>query len=206
MVQASGVILAGGKSRRMGVDKAFLEVGREEMIRRVAEELKRVFPEVVICGGDEETGKHLGLKVLPDLIKGGGPLSGIHAALHGASYRKCLVVACDMPFINSALASFMIEQAEGYDVAVPRHGVHLQPLFAVYSKSCIPAIEQSFMVSRYKIIDFYPRVRVNYVSEEKLRELADIDIAFFNVNTPVDLERARAMAETKERNREIKSC
>lgn len=198
MIQATGVILAGGKSVRMGTDKAFLAVGREGMIQRVAEELRSVFAEVLICGGNEETGNRLGLRVIADLIKGGGPLSGIHAALHGASYQQCLVAACDMPFVSAGLARFMVRQADGYDVAVPRHGIYLQPLFAVYSKSCIPAIQKSLRASRYKIVDFYPRVRVNYVNEENLRALADIDIAFFNVNTPVDLDRARVMADKKD--------
>lgn len=203
-MQATGVILAGGKSTRMGADKAFLEIGREEMIRRIAGELKKVFKEILICGGKEETGKRLGLKVVGDLIKGGGPLSGIHAALHHMSHQKCLVVACDMPFINAGMAQCIVKHAEGYDVAVPRHGIHLQPLFAVYGRGCIPAIEQSLAASRYKIVDFYPMVRVNYVSEEKLRALADIDFAFFNVNTPVDLEKARELE--RKINRESKSC
>lgn len=197
MIQATGVILAGGKSRRMGADKAFLEVGREEMIRRVAVEMMKVFDEVLICGGGEETGRRLGLRVLTDRVQGVGPLSGIHAALHGAIHQKCLVAACDMPFVNADLARFMIRQAEGYDVAVPRHGVHLQPLFAVYSKSCIPVIEKFLLGARYKIVDFYPLVRVNYVNEDLLRALSDIDIAFFNVNTPADLNKARQMAGEK---------
>jgi len=198
MIKATGVILAGGKSRRMGADKAFLEVGREGMIERVAAELLKVFDEVLIGGGSEETGRRLGLKILKDRISEGGPLSGIHTALHGAVYPKCLVVACDMPFVNADLAHYMIKQAEGYDVAVPRHGIHLQPLFAVYDKSSIPVVEKSLQDARYKIIDFYTRVRVNYVNEENLRTFADIDTAFFNVNTPVDLMEARGLADKKE--------
>lgn len=194
MIKATGVILAGGKSARMGVDKAFLKVGRDEMIRRIAEELKKVFAEVLISGGSEEAHRQLGLKVVADLIKGGGPLSGIHATLQCMSYRNGLVVACDMPFINADMARFMINQIGDYDVAVPRHGIHLQPLFAVYSKSCIPAIEESLLASRYKVADFYSMVRVNYVNEQYLRQFADIDFTFFNVNTPSDLNKARVMA------------
>lgn len=202
MFQATGVILAGGKSKRMGTDKAFLDVGREAMIRRVAEELAKLFAELLICGGEEETGKRLGLRVITDLIKGGGPLSGIHAALHGAKYGQSLVVACDMPFVSAPLAQYMIRQAEGYDVAVPRHGIHLQPLFAVYSKSCSKVVEESLHAGRYKIIDLYPRVRVNYVNEENLRAIANIDTAFFNINTPAELARAREMAGKEEKNQE----
>jgi len=197
MIQATGVILAGGKSVRMGTDKAFLNVGRKGMIERVAGELKNVFAEVLISGGDMETGRRLGLKVVTDIIKGCGPLGGIYTALYGASYEKCLVVACDMPFIRAGLARFMMQQAEGYDVAVPRQGVYLQPLFAVYSVSCLPAIEKSLSAARYKVTDFYPQVRVNYVDEEKFCSKTDFDTVFLDVNTPVDLIRAREITGGK---------
>ncbi len=195
MVKATGVILAGGKSRRMGVDKAFLAVGREAMIERVAIELSKVFDEVLISGGSEDAGRRLGLKVLPDLIVGGGPLSGIHASLKGASHEKCLFVACDMPFVNSGLAQFMIEQSEGYDAVVPQHGIFYQPLFAVYGKVCMQTIEKFLAFRKYKIADFYSHVRVKYINEKYLKAFASIDTMFFNVNTPVDLEKARVMAE-----------
>jgi len=111
-----------------------------------------------------------------------------------------------MTFINSTLSRFMIQQAEGYDVTVPCHGIHLQPLFAVYSKTCVPAVKKSLSASRYKIVDFYPQVRVNYVNEEKLQALSDIDIVLFNVNTPVDLGKSRVIAQIEERSRESKIC
>ncbi|OPZ74895.1 MAG: Molybdenum cofactor guanylyltransferase [Firmicutes bacterium ADurb.Bin456] len=194
MIQATGVILAGGKSKRMGSDKAFLEVGEAAMIKQVASELKKVCNEVLIAGGTKENGELLGLNVIPDRIPGRGPLSGIHAALLGAANPKCLVTACDMPFVTAALALFMINQADGYDVAVPTHGIHMQPLFAVYDRNCVTPIEQALLNNRRKVAAFYPLVRVNYVNEKYLRAIADIDLAFFNVNTPDDLEKARAMA------------
>ncbi len=194
MIQATGVILAGGKSKRMGSDKAFLEVGEAAMIKQVASELRKVFNEVLIAGGTRENGEQLGLHVIPDRIPGRGPLSGIHAALLEASNPKCLVTACDMPFVTAALAHFMINQADGYDVAVPTHGIHMQPLFAVYDRNCVNPIEQALLNNRRKVAAFYPQVRVNYVNEKYLRAIADIDLAFFNVNTPDDLEKARAMA------------
>ncbi|MDD4334633.1 MAG: molybdenum cofactor guanylyltransferase [Desulfotomaculaceae bacterium] len=199
MVDVAGVILAGGKSRRMGMDKAFLTVGRDAMIERAAAELGKVFTEILISGGDEETGARLGLKVVPDLIKGWGPLSGIHASLLAAQSRKCLLVPCDMPFLSAGLASIMVGLSDGYDVTVPQHGDYLQPLFAVYDKNCIAAVEEALRDGRHKVVDFYPRVRVKYVSEMILRAAADIDTVFFNVNTPLDLEKARTIE--KKRNK-----
>lgn len=191
MIEATGLILAGGKSRRMGVDKAFLELGGETMLEIVAARLKSVLSEVIICGGNEDNGIQHGLKVVPDIIKGSGPLSGIHAGLSAAKYQKSLVAACDMPFVSAGLAEFMIEQAQGYDVAVPCHDNYLQPLFAVYDKNCLSVISEAIASSRNKVVDFYPRVRVNYVSKEYLSKFADVEVMFFNVNTPVDLGRAR---------------
>lgn len=202
MSKITGVILAGGKSRRMGTDKALLSVGRDAMIERAVTQLSKVCAEVLISGCGEETGRRLGLKVVPDLIKGMGPLSGIHAALLAAQSEKCLVVPCDMPFLSAALAAVMIRQSEGYDVAVPQHGDYLQPLFAVYDKSCIRAVEEALRSGKHKVVDFYPRVRVNYVSETILQAVADIDTVFFNVNTPLELEKARMME--KRMNKKIR--
>lgn len=206
MYEATGVILAGGKSRRMGSDKSFMEVGQAGMIQLVAAELQKVFNEVFIAGGSEETGRRLGLRVIADLIPGGGPLSGIHASLNASSHDKCLVVPCDMPFLKAELAAYMVSQAQGYDVAVPTDGVYYQPLFAVYDKSCIKVIEQALQAGRYKVVDFYPQVRVNYVNESLLRKFADTGRAFFNVNTPTDLQQARVMAKAAEKNRENENC
>lgn len=199
ITEAAGVILAGGKSRRMGSDKTFLEVGKAGMIQLVAAELQKVFKEILIAGGSAETGRRLGLTVVADLIPGGGPLSGIHAALNASFHDKCLVVPCDMPFLKAELAAFMVSQAQGYEVAVPTDGVYFQPLFAVYDKSCIKVIEQALQAGRYKVVDFYPQVRVNYVNDKLLHELTDTGRAFFNVNTPTDLHQARVIAVTAEK-------
>ncbi|OPY57867.1 MAG: Molybdenum cofactor guanylyltransferase [Pelotomaculum sp. PtaU1.Bin035] len=202
MIQATGVILAGGKSIRMGTDKAFLKVGRQNMIEHIAGELKKVFSEVLISGGDPETGRRLGLRVIADLIEGNVPLCGVHAALHAALHEKILAVACDMPFITAKLACFMIRQVEGYDVAVPSHGIYVQPLFAAYNRSCLPVIEKSLSEARYKVSGLYSLLRTNYVNMESLCPDIDIETVFYNVNTPVDLHKAREMADKNGERRE----
>lgn len=196
MFQATGVILAGGRSVRMGADKAFLAVGPDAIIERVAGEIGQICAEVLIAGGAAEAGRRLGLKVVPDLVSGSGPIGGIHAALHAAGYDLCLVVACDMPFVSRTLAVILMERAAGYDAVVPRHGIHVEPLFAVYRKTCLPAIEESLRMSRRKVAEFYPLVRVKYVEEEEWRTVADPDRVFFNVNTPRDLDQARKMQKS----------
>ncbi|NLJ77476.1 MAG: molybdenum cofactor guanylyltransferase [Peptococcaceae bacterium] len=203
MVDVAGVILAGGKSRRMGTNKAFLTVGKEAMIERIAGELGQVFQEILVSGGDGEIGRRLGLRVVPDLMKGLGPLSGIHASLLAAKSPKCLFVPCDMPFLHAELAGIMADLSDGYDVTVPLYGGYLQPLFAIYDKSCLPAVEEALKESRYKVVDIYQQLRVKYVSEAVLGSVADIDTLFFNVNTPLDLEKARIMENKRNKVRGI---
>lgn len=191
MLKATAVILAGGKSTRMGSDKAFLAVGRQCMIERVAGLLRGVFEEILIAGGSKEAEIQTGLPVVGDQIPASGPLGGIHAGLAAAGNQLCLVVACDMPFISPELACLLVERAVDHDAAVPRHGMYMEPLFSVYRKTCIPAIEESLLSSRYKVVDFYQRVRVNYINEEEWRHLADPEEVFLNINTPHDLKEAR---------------
>ncbi|MDD4168672.1 MAG: molybdenum cofactor guanylyltransferase [Desulfotomaculaceae bacterium] len=203
MINATGVILAGGKSSRMGANKALINIGKKGMIERVASELEKVCAEVLVSGGDEKNGKQLGLKVVPDMIPGRGPLSGIHASLHVAEYDICLVAACDMPFIRAELASLMLQEVKGYDAAVPRHGIYLQPLFAVYCKSCLPALEGYLNSGGIAVAKSLPLLRVNYVSEEKVGLLTDVETVFFNVNTPEDLTKARKMDRKTKENSQI---
>lgn len=195
MIQATGVILSGGRSVRMGTDKAFLKIGRQSMIERVAGELLKVFPEVLVSGGGPEIGRELGLRVVPDIFDGKVPLCGVHAALCAASHAEILAVACDMPFINAELAGFIARQLEGYDVAVPSYGSYLQPLFAAYSRGCLPVIEEFLRASSYKTDKFYSRVKVNYVNIEGIYPDMDIETMFFNVNTLKDLNKAREMTD-----------
>ena len=192
MLEATGAILAGGKSLRMGAKKAMLRVGRQLMVQRVADELKKVFPEVIISGDDQEVGGSLGLPVVPDLVSLGVPICGIHAALHAARHPVVLAVACDMPFVTGNMAELMVSLVDGYDVAVPKRGEYLQPLFAVYCRSCLPAIEKRLSAGESKTTCFYEDVKVNYVDLEKYTGL-DWEAVFFNVNTPGDLRKARGL-------------
>jgi molybdopterin-guanine dinucleotide biosynthesis protein A len=197
MLQATGVILAGGLSLRMGSEKATLKIGQQVMIHRIANELKKVFPEVIIAGNiQEDVDNYIGIPVVPDRIDRGVPICGIHAALYAASYPHILVVACDMPFVTSQMAEQMVQLSSGFDVVVPRKGPYLEPLFAVYHRNCIPAIEKWLSGGKRKTDGFFQYVKVNYIDEDIFVNI-DWDVDFFNVNTPGDLHKARKMAETK---------
>lgn len=188
MDDVSAVILAGGKSQRMGFNKALFELGKASMVERIAGELSRHFREVVLVASDPEIYADLGLRVITDIYQGRGPLGGIHAALVKTSAKHIFVTACDMPFVDAGLARYLSGQAHNFDVVAPRLGQYIEPLYAVYGRGCIPAIEAQLIRGRCKISAFYASVRVCYVGEDEIARLVDPGRVFFNVNTPADLE------------------
>ncbi|KKM11978.1 hypothetical protein SY88_05910 [Clostridiales bacterium PH28_bin88] len=194
MQPATAVILSGGRNSRMKANKAFLEVESRPLIEGLVEKLGRVFPEVVVVTNEPEQYSHLGVKVVTDIIPRQGPLSGMHAGLTAATHRNSFVVACDMPFVESRLAEYLVEIAGDYDAVIPMVDGYYQPLYAVYAKTCLPFIEQCLREQVYQIIAFYSQVKVRSVGETELAAYAQVDRVFFNVNTPQELEAAREMA------------
>ena len=193
MVDVSCAVLAGGQSRRLGTDKAFLRVDGQPLIARTVERLRQLSDDVFIVGNDARKFASLEVPVVRDVYVGQGALAGIHAALQTARHDLCLVVACDMPFLNLRLLRYMIILAPGYDVVVPRVGDHVEPLHALYHRRCLPAIEEILEAGERQIIVFYPRVRVRYVDAPEIEVLDPEHLSFFNVNTPADWERAQEL-------------
>jgi len=202
LVPATGAVLAGGKSLRMGTEKAFLKMNGVELIRIVIEEMKKIVAEVLVVGAGCGALKIPGVKIVKDVVPGCGPLGGIHAVLANSSYERCLVAGCDMPFFNARLGELLIAEAEGYDAAVPLVKGLPEPLFAVYTRRCIKHVESNLLKKWYKITSFYPLVRVNFLKEEYIKSAlkynGKIEKFFFNVNTPQDLEKAKNMIEAVE--------
>lgn len=193
-MSASAVILAGGKSSRMGFNKAFAELNHKRMIEIQLEELNNYFSEVIIVSNDPELYSYLGVKIVGDIIPGKGPLSGIHSGLIECSHEDCFTIPCDMPFISGEIGHRLLELARGFDGAVPKLDGKLEPLCAIYKKICIPAIEDCLLKDKHRIIDFYTRVNLRYVEvlDPFFKETARV---FSNVNTPSDLAEARLHVE-----------
>lgn len=190
---ATGIILAGGRSSRMGTNKALLTLGKSTLVQEAVQNLRQFCTEIIVVSSEPELYRDLEIKVTADIIPKKVPLCGIHAGLTVSSNFHNLIIACDMPFLNWKLGKYMVENAVGLDVFVPKVGEHYEPLHAVYSKNCIPYIEKSLDQDIFKIFAFYPQVKVGYLEEDKIQELADLDKAFLNVNTPEELEKARAI-------------
>ncbi len=185
----AGVILAGGKAKRYGTNKALAELGGVPLIERVIEKLSAVFSRIHIITNTPQTYAHLKLPMHQDLIKGLGPLGGIYTALKAIEEERGFFVACDMPFLNPDLIRYMVQKAPGHDVVIPRIGQYIEPLHAIYSKVCLPHIERIIGRDEVRIVKFFHEVKVLYVEEEEVRQFDPGLDCFMNVNTPEDLRR-----------------
>ena len=186
----SAAVMAGGKSRRMGRDKAWLELGGRPIIERVIDVLREVADEVVIVANDARYGA-LGLRVVPDRFPEGGALGGIATGVWAATHERVLVAACDMPFLRADVLRLLLSHAPEADAVVPRVGGEFETLHALYSKACLPAMERALAAGRMRVISFYDDVRVRAVEEDELRTVDPELRSFTNVNTPEELAAVR---------------
>jgi molybdopterin-guanine dinucleotide biosynthesis protein A len=191
-VTISGVILAGGRSRRMGRDKALLSVDGRTLVEIVADRLREAGadPLLVVTKAPERLGHlaRVGLRVVEDALPSGHPLAGAYTGLLHAN-GPSFVCACDMPFLNSALIRFLAELANGADAVVPRHGRGYEPLHAVYTPACLDAMRRC--VARHDATTgFLADVRVHVVEEADVRRFDPHLASFENVNTPQEFEAA----------------
>jgi molybdenum cofactor guanylyltransferase len=181
------VIMAGGKSSRMGVDKSFVPILGKPMIEHVLERVSGLGEEQILITNMPEEYTYLGLPMFGDVYPDCGPLGGLHTALFHAGQPYILVVACDMPWLNPPLLAHMIDLRRTADVIVPRWGRFPEPLHAVYSKACLAPIEENLQAGRLKIVAFYGRVTVRYLEREAIAGFDAAGQSFSNVNTPEDL-------------------
>jgi len=191
MYSLTGIILSGGKSVRMGRDKAFIEIDGIPIIQRIYDIFQKIFTEIIIVTNQKEFYSGFKAKIVSDLIINNGALGGLYTGLFFSSNPYSFCVACDMPFLNESMIQYLIKQANGYDVIVPRTEDGLQPLHAVYSKNCLEPIKIIIGMGKYKIIDFYPFVKTKIIEESEFISL-DINLnlmreSFVNINTPGEL-------------------
>mgnify|MGYP005837278483 CR=1 FL=1 len=193
-LRVSGVVLAGGESRRLGTRKALVKVGGIPLIARVLEPVRQVSSDVLVVTADPAPYQHLGLPLVCDAWPGMGALGGIYSGLQMARYPRALVVACDMPFLNLALLRYMISLAEDYDIVIPAPDGLFEPLHAIYSKACLAPIESLLRAGCRRIADLLCHVHVRRLQKEEVDRFDPEGLAFFNVNTPEDLARAQELA------------
>ncbi len=192
----TGVLIAGGKSRRMGQDKRFLKVDGISLIDRTVDVLEEVFESVVIALAEpldhwDARGHRVVLDALPDC----GSLGGLYTGLVASPHPWIFAVACDMPFLNQAVIRYMAGLEEGADIIVAKLASGHQPMHAFYSRRCIPIFERMAGQRRLKIQDVFshPDLHVKIVPESELTVLDPKLLSFRNVNTPEDFDSAVAL-------------
>ncbi|MBZ5531095.1 MAG: molybdenum cofactor guanylyltransferase [Acidobacteriia bacterium] len=207
----SAFVLAGGKSTRMGTDKAALELDGRTLLEHALATLRSVAGDVCvdICIlGSRQLYKDYGVEVIEDLFPGCGPLGGIHAALALARAPLNLIIAVDTPFLSPEFLRRLVQRAAESCAVVtaPEIAGYRQPLCAVYSLDFLPIAEQALRSGNYKIVPLFPEGKTLVITEEQMAvaQAADAKSAdtkparfafnagmFDNLNTPQDLERAR---------------
>jgi molybdopterin-guanine dinucleotide biosynthesis protein A len=193
-VRVTGVIQAGGKSTRMGGrPKALLELGGRRIIERVLDAVAPVVDDVLVVTNTPDLYAFLRVPMVPDAWPEHGSLGGIFTGLAAAAGDAAFTVACDMPFLHSEVARLVVRRAEEGDVVIPRVGEQFETMHAVYGKACLPAIEARLRAGRLKIVGFFEDVRVVEIGEAEVAHHRAPEVAFMNVNTPEELERARAL-------------
>lgn len=183
-LNATGILLAGGKSSRMKRDKAFLELQGKSLAERSIEVLKAVFSEVLISSNKPELFTSFALPVIQDETPNRGPLEGLYQGLRAARYDEVFFVACDMPFLDEKLIRYLAAWSPDYDVVVPKLESGLHPLHAFYHRRCLAVIKNNLEAGLLKIMDIYSSCSVKFVSEAELAEFSKLENAFCNVNTP----------------------
>ena len=196
----TAIILAGGKSSRLGRNKALQVLGGKSLIQRVVERLDVLSAEIVIvtAGGEGmPVSSAATIKTVPDIYAGRGPLVGLYSGLSASTSQQAIVVGCDMPFLSIGLLQYMAQISSAFDIVVPRIEDKVEPLCAVYSTTCIPAIRELLEHDELKVNRLFGMVQVRYVGEDEIDRFDPELLSFFNINSRADLVRAGQIAAEK---------
>jgi molybdopterin-guanine dinucleotide biosynthesis protein A len=191
--RVTGVVLAGGRSSRLGRDKAVLELDGEPLLTRVVRTLSDLAAEVLVLGPPERAIHARGARVIPDKHPGDGPLPALATALREMRGDRMIAVATDMPLLNAGLLAYLLDRSEGSDVTVPRVGGRTQQLHAVYARGCLPAIEAQLARDDLRVDGFFRSVRTLVIEEEEIARLDPKFLSFRNVNTEADWAEVRRL-------------
>jgi molybdopterin-guanine dinucleotide biosynthesis protein A len=197
-IASSGAVLAGGESRRFGQDKAHALLGGKPLVSHVFDALQAFLEDVLIVTNQPVRYETFDVAVVSDIVQGAGSLGGLLTALVHAKAERCIVVACDMPFLNVAVIRKLFEECRDHDVVVPVLRGELQPLHAIYSKRCIGPIREQIENGNFRIFDFYPKVSTLRLEESVWEEVDPENRSFSNINTRQALIRAHAEIDAPE--------
>jgi len=191
-------IQAGGQSSRMGEDKALKTFLGRPLIQRVIERLSPIADELIVTTNRPEDYFFIDLRLVSDLKPGRGALGGLYTAIASAKNPMVAVVACDMPFASGTLieAAGKILVEEEADVVIARSDEGYEPLHAVYRReTCLPAIESAIEADQWKVIAWFPQVKVRVLTADEIKQYDSLGLAFWNVNTPEEFAKAEKIAQ-----------
>ncbi|HEY4391437.1 MAG TPA: molybdenum cofactor guanylyltransferase [Paenibacillus sp.] len=207
-MEITSIIIAGGRSSRMGTNKALLTLNGMSVIERMTLELNPVSQQILIAGGQHDDYNHLGLEVVADQYPDMGPLAGLHAGLSATISEWNLVVACDMPFVHrgvfEAIAeraarveeeNAFIEQEGRIQAIIVQAGGRIQPLLAAYSRDVLPGLQLALESGRLRMSEWVTSLHVDYIDGADLADkLGDTErMLQFNMNRIEDYEWVRTV-------------
>jgi molybdopterin-guanine dinucleotide biosynthesis protein A len=185
-------ILAGGKSRRMGRDKALIPVGDRALLSRVYAVAEEVFTDILVLSNLHTHLDKVRGPIVKDVIPRQGPMIGIVSALLYARTPYVFVLACDMPFLRKEAIEYVLTAARGEDIVIPKTEKGFEPLHALYNRSCISPLLSAIERGRMKIPDIFPLLSVKVVEGKEVFASQGLSI-FTNINTEEDLSRAQSL-------------
>ena len=202
-MEISSIVLAGGKSSRFGHDKVFKTVGDQNLLDLVINRVSPLSQETILvtAGRDAlvQSDKYQGLRTVTDVYPGKGPLGGVYTGLLTSKSSFNLVVASDMPFLNTALLRHMIQVSAGFDLVVPRIGELVEPLHAIYARNCLEPMAHLLRRNELSVHRLFPLVSTRYVEADEIEQFDPEHLSFFNVNTRADLVKAEEIAQGMKR-------
>ncbi len=196
----TSIILAGGKSSRLGRRKPLQAIGGKSLIQWVIDRLAVLSREIIIATAHGEAIPYVSdakIKTVADIYPEKGPLAGIYSGLIASSSSQAIVVGCDTPFLSVGFLEHMTRISSTFDAVVPRIENEVEPLCAVYSKTCLTHIQELLEQNDLRIDRLFGVVKVRYVEEDEINSFDPEHLSFFNVNNQADLDRARELAAEK---------
>jgi len=193
----TSIILAGGKSSRLGRSKALQAIGGKSLIQWVVDHLATLSTEIIVVtahGKAIPCSSPIRIKTVADTYPSKSPLVGIYSGLIASACPRAIVVGCDMPFLNIGLLDYMSQICSSFDVVVPQIKDELEPLCSVYSKSCLAPMQGLLEQNERRISELFSMVKVRYIEEDEINSFDPEHLSFFNINSQADLDRAKKLA------------
>ena len=195
--EVSGVVLAGGKSKRMGMDKRHLSVHGKPLLDRVTSVLLEIFPEVLLVLAEENISRQdKRIQIVTDLVPGRAAVGGLYTGLYYCRHPRVFAVACDMPFINPAVIELFSKKIEATDIVLAELVNGLQPLHGLYSKRCLPFLKEMIDAQDLCLQNIVDKqdLTVHRIHESEIKSLDPQLLSFLNLNSPADVELANKIS------------